>query len=531
MDTVEEPGKLSTILNRFRSTYNRITGPSENGKEEVQKPVEDQPVVEPTEQEIVRGEGLSALPQPEQLPEDASGSNSHTLEWPVVPEFVDPATTQPFEELGVSSFLCERLKEMQCSEAFAVQTAVIPQVLKSHRSLRPDPPQPVLVNSFTGSGKTLAYCVPIVDALHTRRIPRTRALILLPTKVLINQVHQVLEQLSKGSGLRIMSLRPERTLSKESALLSNFTPDILVCAPGRLMEHLNLSPKLLADLQFLVVDEADRLVGQNFQNWQDVLATTYLPPMGHPPRQNQMWHRQVMRLIFSATLTRDPSKLASLQINSLPAPELPKLFVVGQQHLDGKDEFSLPSQLSEKVIKVSSLGDKPLALTHELVANCQGRCLVFVRSNEAAARLARLVELVSYKVFGQLVAAKRCSGEMRVQDRRKVLRDFATEDDGVLVCTDLIARGIDMHIDYVINYDVPLGAREYVHRVGRTARAGNSGNAITIVSPGNDTKHFWDIQPSIARSGELNEEDAHLEVDEGKYQEALSELGQEVHAH
>lgn len=534
MDLEEfENNAVSTVLQRFRQTRERISAQqSKGGFEAAQNPSQvkgKRPSTNTDNKDrahaTVEAEGLSALPQPE-LNEESQ--QLPKLQWPVEPQFISPSSKVSFDQLGVSRETCKKLSELGYESAFAVQTAIIPELLESARQLSPDPLPAILVNSFTGSGKTLAYSVPIIDTLRQRRIPRLRALILLPTKVLIQQVYTVLDQLAQGTSLRILALKADRTISREAQLLKSLEqpPDVVVCAPGRLVEHLSLNPDLLSDLELLVIDEADRLVGQSFQNWTEVLAKHLPIPSG--PLSNPLWKRPPQRLVLSATLTRDPAKLASLQISATP-PVLPKLFVVGKKDLDGNDEFSLPSQLRERVVNVRSLADKPLVLVNELINNIDGgRVIVFARSNEAASRLARLISLVSTLVFDRELVANRCSGEMRAQDRRKVMREFTESTSSILVCTDMIARGIDMHIDYVINYDVPTGPREYVHRVGRTARAGLEGTAWTLLSPGYEHKHFWSLQSSISRVSDIEEDTVEPEVDEFKYQSALRELGQEV---
>lgn len=528
-----ENNAVSTVLQRFRQTQERLAVQKSKEKFEADQDVSQlsgkrpltKPIYKTRTPATVEAEGLSALPQPElseknqQLPK---------LQWPVKPQFISPTSTKPFSQLGVSLETCKRLRELGFENAFAVQTVIIPEMLESARRLCPDPHPAILVNSFTGSGKTLAYAVPIIDTLRARRVPRLRALILLPTKVLVHQVYTVLDQLAQGTRLRVLALKADRTISKEAQLLESAEqpPDIVVCAPGRLIEHLSLNSNLLSAVETLVIDEADRLVGQSFQNWTEVFARHLQMPAR--PLSNPLWKRPPQRLVFSATLTRDPAKLASLQIRATP-PALPKLFVVGKKDLDGNDEFSLPSQLRERVVNVRSLTDKPLVLVNELINNIDGgRVIVFAQSNEAASRLARLISLVSALVFNQEIVAQRCSGEMRVQDRKKVMRNFTESDSGILVCTDMIARGIDMHVDYVINYDVPTGPREYVHRVGRTARAGLEGSAWTLLSPGYERKHFWALQSSISRVSAIVESTVEPEINESKYKEALKALGQEV---
>lgn len=513
---MQENTKLATVLDRFRQTRslhaaNRST-PDVEHKAKIRKLA---PVV---------AQGLSALPQPES---SADQDAKPALSWPVPPRFVDPNGTKSFRSLGVSERVCTRLEQLGYEHAFAVQTAVIPAVLEAQCRLAPDPLPPILVNSSTGSGKTLAYLVPIIDVLSAdarRGAHRLRALVLLPTKVLMAQVRTVADELAKGTGLQVLALKSGRSLQHERELLEQSTPDIVISAPGRLVEHVKTNPDLLASLKFVVVDEADRLVGQSFQNWTAALREV-LPPQTHATPQ-ELWQRPPQRLIFSATLTRDPAKLEDLQASALTAPIL---FVVGVEQLDGKDEFALPVRLRERLLRLPSLGDKPLGLVAELLhAAPAEKSIVFVRSNEAAARLARLVTLVASIVFGATLNAYQCSGEMRAQDRRRVLREFETDSAGVLVCTDLIARGIDMPISCVVNYDLPMGPREYVHRVGRTARANAAGLAITLVTSNKEANQFTAVQAGVARTGTVEEETLETTADPARYELALKELEKEV---
>lgn len=460
-------------------------------------------------------QGLVPLPQPAKRAEKKIKT---TLEWLVEPISVDPSSTEKFEKLGVSPELCEVLRS-EYPEAFAVQTAVIPAVLTAQRSPSPHPMADILVNSYTGSGKTLAYCIPIVDVLKERVIPRTRALILVPTRPLMAQVIKTLETLIKPLGLHVMSLRAERSFSKESEILRAQSPDIVVATPGRLVDHLNQQPSLLQDLRFLVIDEADRLLGQYFQDWISSLAKACPPstrPCGLEP-----WNRSTQRLIFSATLTRDPGKLASLQIRTVPTK--PKIFTVGLP----SSEFNLPTTLEEVLMRIKTAGDKPLALASELNKIGVPKTIVFARSNEAAARLARLLSLIFLKVFDEDINCAPCSGEMPIADRKRVLRQFEDDEIQVLVCTDLIARGIDMRVELVVNYDLPLGAREYVHRVGRTARAGAEGTSWTLTVSSTERKHFWTFHNEIASDHRVAVRAIEVEPTD-KYDEALSHLENEV---
>lgn len=471
---------------------------------------------------VVQAEGIQPLPQPEQTHDKKHRSR---LQWIVEPEMVSPSQTAPFESLGLSDHMVTKLHDLGYENAFAVQTAVIPAVLKAQSCLGPDPLADVLVNSYTGSGKTLAYTVPIVDCLLNRRKPAPRAVVLVPTRPLLVQVMQVFEILVKGTNLHPMALRSERPLQKEREQLLKNTPDILVATPGRLVDHLTESPDLLKQLRFLVVDEADRLLGQSFQEWASILAKA-CPVQIRPVAINEPWGRPPQRLVFSATLTRDPGKLEALQIRTVPTA--PHLFIVNDDI--GDAEFVMPAKLTENLVRVKTLIAKPLALVTLLIENSlSDHAIVFVRSNEAAARLARLITLISQNLFHKDLVVGPVSGEMPVAERKRVLRQFASGEVNVIVCTDLIARGIDVPgVTAVINYDLPVGTREYVHRVGRTARAGTSGSAWTIAISSAERQHYWVMQNGITRTNKI--EVSHLDVDAESqtYKDVLEQLGKEV---
>lgn len=468
--------------------------------------------------------GLTPLPQPENAEDDIK---SFTLPWPVEPELVEPKRRAGFQSLGVFPGLVEKLSEAGYREAFAVQVAVIPNVIKDNITcIGPDPLPDILVNSFTGSGKTLAYVVPILDRLFRCRIvPRIRALIVLPTRPLMLQVHQIIEFLTRGTPIEVTTLRNDRSFQKENQLLTGTNPpDIVITAPGRLVDHLAATPKVFGDLEYIVIDEADRLVGQSFQDWTNFLSTMVVE---HPGlRQN--WRRPPQRLIFSATLTRDPGKLKALQVRTVP--KLPRLYVVGDYELTEK-EFSVPTTLQERIVKVRSTTAKPLALVQKLLSASPkfSRVMVFVRSNEATVRLARLMEIVASRCYQKDLTIGRCSREMLSSQRKDVLRAFESGSFPVLVCTDLIARGLDVEgVDLIVNYDLPAGAREYIHRVGRTARAGADGEAWTFSATGGETKFFYNLQTSISRKNDIGEDFCEVDELDKDYDGALRELEQEV---
>ncbi|WRT70839.1 uncharacterized protein IL334_007838 [Kwoniella shivajii] len=428
-----------------------------------------------------------------------------------------------------------RLKESGVQDFFAVQAAILPQLLSLRLLPFPyDELHDYLISAPTGSGKTLAYAVPIVEILSKRITPRLRALIVLPTRDLVVQVRDTLELLAKGSGLNIGSVTGQHSFSQEqSQLVADMeTPllggssklDILIATPGRLMDHLSSTPNFtLQHLRFLVIDEADRLLNQSFQNWLSQVLSYINPP--DPPRslpegfklqpwdkvapswqeglglinRDAEWYDPIpstcQKLLFSATLTRDPSKVAALSLSS------PKYYIVQSTSIPSipyniGETFAFPTELKEKML-ILPPQLKPLNLIH--LIHCKeynvDKALVFTKSVESSERLVRLLEYFEDAYIlggggGKRIVVKGYTGELKPNERKKLLVEFAEGTVNLLVCSDLIARGMDLpSVSNVVSYDIPLDLRKYVHRVGRTARAGREGTAWTLVEK-QEALHF-----------------------------------------
>lgn len=517
-----ENSQYQAILQRFKSAVAQSQGDEEFlARENV-------PVAGLFEEpEAVQAQGLEPLPQPEL---ESKKAKPMVLNWIVSPIEVDAKSSKLFSDLSVEPWLVNRLKEMGYIKSFAVQTAIIPVCLQGQARLSPDPLPAILVNSPTGSGKTLSYGVPIVQTLASRTVQRLRALILLPTRVLIMQVAIALSKLAEGTTLKVLGSGVEfggtvRTPEEEHNLLRDHPPDILVISPHRLTEYLAVIPDLLQDLRFLVVDEADRLVSDRFDEWTSVLASKH-PVQQRPADALSPWKRPLQRMVFSATLSRDMGQLTALQVTK---PFAPRIYVVYGMPDTGKFEYTLPSTLHEEIAMCPSSSLKPLALVTRLKdPHAFRQALVFVRSNESAIRLARLVELIAELKFSKRLVARRCSGEDKTENIQSVLSDFKEGKIDVLVSTDMVARGIDITgLPLVVNYDLPSSSREYVHRVGRTARAGARGKASSLVTSEEEINEFWDMQTGIGRVNTVHTYNIDVEADE-KYNDALSILAREV---
>lgn len=515
------PSKHQSVLNKFKQSITSAEQHYESDSDE--------------KETIVDIQDLAPLPQP-QLPRDkkltSTSQYSKNLDWLTTPQYVTPNEKLPFQEFELDKVIQRNISSLGFSEAFAVQVSVlkmmIPEIKANKR--QPDAFGDILVNASTGSGKTLAYCIPIIQAIHNRVVPRVRAIVLVPTKPLINQVKTTMMQLSQGTNLSIVGLKNDISIKEESERLKKLVPDVIISTPGRLVEHLNLNSISLASLRFLVIDEADRLLNQSFQNWSLVLTSKIEEQQKHDITKR--WSLKVQKLVFSATLTTDAGKLAILNFYK------PRLIIVNDTQQLVNEMFSVPSLLSEFIILygVAKNSLKPLILAKFLVSQDKlFNVLIFTKSNESCIRLAKLLQLIMDALSILINVGFINSTNNRTSIRARILKDFSHQKVNILIATDLIARGIDLTtITDVVNYDLPNSSREYVHRVGRTARAENPGNAYNFVFGKGEQKWFNTFSKDIGRGDkavepfELKLSDVITDHDEEIYLKALMDLQEQA---
>lgn len=579
--------------------------------------------------------GLEPLPQPPQTPDAKDKPKFSGLpDWLAHPIFVSSVATIPLDSLNLNPTILTALKLKGYHDAFAIQAAVLPLLLPGSQQQHSGD---ICISAATGSGKTLAYALPMVENLRDKPVIRLRGLVVVPTRELVAQVRECFEMCGAGSGLKIGTAVGSKSLKEEQVLLiekgQKYDPntyraereklsaegiesmnldtedavgngdgfeylenhvvdycskvDILICTPGRLVDHIQSTKGFtLNHVQCLVIDEADRLLHESFQQWVETVmpALEYQPPLD--PVNDQLLstlhllrRRNVQKIILSATMTRDIGKLTALKLRQ------PKMAVLemtrqeveddllepnrtNQMHLDLNNSIELPPTLKEAAIPISNTDDKPLHLIEilerepgyspcfdeprqkkiksqtfpesteilssdrdetsdysssnsststSLSSSNRSRSptlkpkplvaspppdraptygtLVFTNNNENAIRLARLLTLLRpawHARIGTLTKSTSSAGGHRT------LAQFRARKLTVLIASDRASRGLDIpNLAHVINYDLPTSVTGYVHRVGRTARAGREGRATTFVVK-HEAHWFWN---EIARGG------------------------------
>ena len=355
----------------------------------------------------------------------------------VVPIRSAPAHPPSFADLGVSRQVAETLRMRGISEPFPIQTLVLRDALAG---------RDVLARSRTGSGKTLAFAVPIVERV-TPGGGSPNALILAPTRELASQVTEEFRAIADVKRLKVAAVYGGVGLGPQAKRARH--ADIVIATPGRLLDLVQRKMLRLDRVRICVLDEADRMLDMGF-----LPDVTRILEMLRPDRQT---------MLFSATLEGAIGRLATRFIDNPVRHE-----VAGE---DGP----LVTEAHHRFVAVDQAG-RLRALVRELAAD-RGLTLVFVRTKRGVDRLARNLKAEGFH-------AGALHGGMTQPARERALGRFAAGANDVLVATDVAARGLDLeHITHVINFDPPADEKDYLHRVGRTARAGRSGTGITFVTP------------------------------------------------
>lgn len=362
---------------------------------------------------------------------------------PVVP----PAQSSDFAALGLSETLLRALRQEGHTTPTPIQVAAIPHALKG---------RDLFGCAQTGTGKTAAFVLPIVHQMLLRPVARdshVRALILTPTRELAAQIGERIGVYARFTGLRHAVIYGGVGMQNQVQALRAGV-DLLVATPGRLVDLMSQGLVRLQKVEFFVLDEADRMLDEGF-------LPSIRRVVGVLPKQRQT-------LLFSATM---PPEIAPLAAQVLHDP----------LHIEATRVASAPDAISQSVYMVAQEHKREL-LRHLLGDGAVTRAIVFTRTKHGADRVAR--QLAQGEIHAEAI-----HGDKAQSTRLRALSRFRDGQVRVLVATDLAARGIDVSgISHVINYDLPMDPEAYVHRIGRTARAGSQGVALSFCSGDEQTR-------------------------------------------
>ncbi|WP_334144898.1 DEAD/DEAH box helicase [Rhabdothermincola sp.] len=340
-----------------------------------------------------------------------------------------------FDALGVSPDLTATLRERGIEQPFPIQELTIPDALAG---------RDVCGKAKTGSGKTLAFGLPILERVTRSEPGRPRALVLVPTRELAGQVRDELAPLAARRELRVEAIYGGARMEQQARALTGRV-DVVVATPGRMIDFIGRKQVRLDDVAHVVIDEADRMADMGFLPQVEWI-------LRHIPGDHQT-------LLFSATLDGVVDTLIQRYQRAPAMHEVASAQVTVEEM---EHRFLLVHELDK--VKVAAA-----------IAAGATRTIMFVNTKRAADRLAR-------SLSAEGVRARAIHGDLRQRERERALGDFADGKLPVLVATDVAARGIHVdEVDVVVHYDPPEEHKTYLHRSGRTARAGESGVVVTLV--------------------------------------------------
>ncbi|MDH3322159.1 MAG: DEAD/DEAH box helicase [Flavobacteriaceae bacterium] len=362
-----------------------------------------------------------------------------------------------FKSLGLSDTLLQAIDQKGYAEPTTIQEKAIPLILEG---------KDVLASAQTGTGKTAGFTLPMLQLLTTqskwKRRP-LRALVLTPTRELAAQVYNSVLDYGEGSDIRSTVIFGGVNQKPQVSTLRNGV-DILVATPGRLLDLHNQKALSLARIEIFVLDEADRMLDMGFL--RDIKKVISLMPA---KRQN---------LLFSATFSKEIRKLAGEILNH-PVP------------VEAAPENTTADKVNQKVYRVDKAHKTALAI-HLIAEGNWEQVLVFTRTKHGANKLCK-------KMIGSGISAAAIHGNKSQSARTKALDGFKKGEIRVLVATDIAARGLDIPLlPHVVNFELPNVPEDYVHRIGRTGRAGASGEAISLVS-GEEKEYLRDIEKLLGQ--------------------------------
>jgi ATP-dependent RNA helicase DeaD len=343
-----------------------------------------------------------------------------------------------FESLHLRPELIRALREAKYDSMFPIQEQAIPPLLEGHD---------VIGQAHTGSGKTAAFSIPMIERLDATK-QYVQALVVVPTRELALQVTDEFNKLAKYASMKAYAIYGGQSITPQIERLTKRTPQVVVATPGRLIDHIERETVDLQDVRLVILDEADRMLDMGFIDDVDYI-------LRQVPSRNQI-------ALFSATMPDEIRRLSSRYMHS-PV-----------EVLIDSDEISLES-IEQRYALVDERS-KFNALVEYLKRNGISSGIIFCGMKFRAQRLAEKLQASGFK-------AAPIHGDLSQNQREHAMRNFRSGHIELLVATDVAARGIDVpEVSHVINYDVPQDPLTYFHRIGRTARAGRAGQAITFVT-------------------------------------------------
>lgn len=345
-------------------------------------------------------------------------------------------STTSFEELKLPEFLSKKLEHMGYTNPTEIQAKAIPSIIEG---------KDILASSQTGSGKTGAFVIPIITRIFNNH-EENSALILVPTRELALQISDVVNLMRGTAKIHTALLFGGTPMDKQIFALKK-KPQIIIATPGRLQDHIKRRNVDISNFNILVLDEFDRMLDMGFRD--DIAAISR-----HLPKQRQT-------LMFSATKKGSVISQAKLYLNNFVEIniEQPK-----DTHQNIEQSF------------VELRHEEKYAELLKIITEKEGSMIVFTN-------MKRTADDIAYQLKDDGIEAQAIHGDLRQRQRENVIRRFKENKLRVVVATDVAARGIDIsHIQYVINYDVPMTFEDYTHRIGRTGRAGAKGFSICFVT-------------------------------------------------
>lgn len=359
-----------------------------------------------------------------------------------------------FSELGLHPDVFEGVDSMGFDEATPVQAGVIPIALQK---------RDMIACAQTGTGKTAAYLLPLMHHLTTTPEQKIKALILAPTRELVQQIDQQFQGFAYFCGLESIAIYGggDAAIWEHQRVAIETGTNVLIASPGRLLSHLNLGYVDLSSLEYLILDEADKMLDMGFLDDLKRIIT-YLPT----ERQTMMFSATMPPKIrdLANTILRNPEQI-NIAISKPAEGVRQSAYVVYNEQKNRLIEMVLKEKDYESVIVFSSMKSTVKTLVQDL----------------------RRAKISAYAIHSDLDQS----------EREEVMLNFRNRKFPVLVATDIVSRGIDIdNISMVINYDAPRDPEDYVHRVGRTARAKSTGEALTLINP-DDMMRFGKIEKLI----------------------------------